>query len=105
MWICPILPFSLHHCGQKSSRLVQTQAENQYFGESTRRSSQGRLEQLFALNVERNKMFQDGENHGPASVVHVGGYGKDNMIQGTGKWKNKYTNIRIEVRDNLNHEF
>ena len=105
VWICPVLPFSLHHCGQKSSRLVQTQSENQCFGESTRRSSQDRSGRLFALNVERNKMFRHGEYHGPASVVHAGGYGKDNMIQGTGKWKNKYTNIGIEVRDNLNHEF
>ena len=81
------------------------QAENQYFGRSTRRSSQGRSGRLFAPNVEKNKMFQHGEYHGPANVVHVGDYGKDNLIQEMGKQKNKYTNIGIEVSDNLSHDF
>ena len=105
VWICPVPPFSLHHCGRKSSRLVQTQAGNEYFRESTRRSSQGRSERLFALNVEKNKMFQHGDYHGPANAVHVGDYGKDNLIQGMGsKWKKKYTNIGIKVSDKLRHE-
>ena len=105
VWICHVPPFSLHHWGRKPSRLVQMQAQNQYFGGSTRRSSQGRSEQLFALNVEKNKMFWHGEYHRPANAVHVGDYGKDNLIQEMGKWKKKSTNIRIEVSDNLNNEF
>ena len=80
------------------------QAENQYFGGSTRRSSQGRSGRLFALNVERNKMFRHGEYHRPANMVHVGDYGKDNVIQGTGKWKNRYSNFGIEASDNLSRE-
>ena len=50
-------------------------------------------------------MFWHGAYHRPANAVHVGDYGKDNLIQGMGKQKNKYTNIGIEVSDNLSHEF
>ena len=104
VWICPVPPFFLHHWGQKYSRLVQMQAQNQCFGESTRRSSQGRPEWLFALNVEKNKRFWHGEYHRPANADNVGHYGKNNLIQWMGKWKKKYTNIGIEVSDNLSHE-
>ena len=84
VWIHPVPPFSLHHWRWNLSRLVQVQAEDKNFGGSTRRNSQGRSGWLFALNIERNKMFQHEEYHRPANVVHVGDYGKNSMIQGTG---------------------
>ena len=79
------------------------QAESLFFGESTRRSSQGRSEWLkFAVDVEENKM----KNIRPANAVHVGDYEMDNLIQGLWKWQRKYTNLNmgIEVGDNLGHE-
>jgi hypothetical protein len=63
------------------------QAENQYFGQSTRRSSQGISGWLFALNVEKNKMFCHGEYHRPANAVHVGDYEKGKPESEMRKWK------------------